>query len=37
VAALIDLGRPPMAGLVWPEAELAALRADMDTLGEADA
>ena len=37
VAALIDLGRPPMAGLVWPEAELAALRADMDTLGDTDA
>ena len=37
VAALIDLGRPPMAGLVWPEAELAALRADMDTLGDIDA
>ena len=37
VAALIDLGRPPMAGLVRPEAELAALRADMDTLGGLDA
>ena len=37
VAALIDLGRPPIAGLVRPEAELAALRADMDTLGGSDA
>jgi hypothetical protein len=37
VAALIDLGRPPIAGLVRPEAELAALRADMDTLGGPDA
>jgi DNA-binding SARP family transcriptional activator/tetratricopeptide (TPR) repeat protein len=33
VAALIDLGRPPLAALVEPARELAALRADMATAG----
>ncbi len=37
VAALIDLGRPPVAGLVRPAAELAALHADIMTLGGSDA
>lgn len=39
VAALIDLGRPPVAALVEPARDLAALRADMATadLGGPDA
>jgi hypothetical protein len=37
VAALIDLGRPPVAALVRPAAELAALQADIKTLGGPDA
>jgi DNA-binding SARP family transcriptional activator len=37
VAALIDLGRPPIAGLVEPDRELAALCADIAALGGADA
>jgi DNA-binding SARP family transcriptional activator len=37
VAALIDLGRPPIAGLVEPDRELAALRADIAALGGTDA
>ena len=36
-AALIDLGRPPVAALVRPAAELAALQADIKTLGGPDA
>jgi tetratricopeptide (TPR) repeat protein len=34
VAALIDLGRPPVAALIEPERELAALRADIATVGD---
>jgi tetratricopeptide (TPR) repeat protein len=37
VAALIDLGRPPIAGLVDPDRELAALCADIAALGGVDA
>ncbi len=37
VAALIDLGRPPVAALIEPAKELAALRADIATLGGHDA
>ena len=37
VAALIDLGRPPIAGLVEPDRELAALCADLAALGGVDA
>jgi len=37
VAALIDLGRPPVAALVEPAKELAALRADIATAGGLDA
>ena len=37
VAALIDLGRPPIAGLVEPDRELAALCADIAALGGVDA
>jgi hypothetical protein len=37
VAALIDLGRPPVAALVEPARELASLHADMATLGGTDA
>jgi len=37
VAALIDLGRPPVAALVEPARELAALRADIATVGGPDA
>jgi DNA-binding SARP family transcriptional activator/tetratricopeptide (TPR) repeat protein len=37
VAALIDLGRPPVAALVEPGKELAALRADIATAGGLDA
>ncbi len=37
VAALIDLGRPPLAGLVEPDRELAALCADLAALGGSDA
>jgi DNA-binding SARP family transcriptional activator/tetratricopeptide (TPR) repeat protein len=37
VAALIDLGRPPVAALVEPARELAALRADIATAGVLDA
>jgi len=36
-AALIDLGRPPVAGLVRPAAELASAHADIKTLGGPDA
>jgi len=36
-AALIDLGRPPVAALVRPAAELAAVQADIKTLGGPDA
>jgi DNA-binding SARP family transcriptional activator/tetratricopeptide (TPR) repeat protein len=34
VAALIDLGRPPVAELIEPARELAALRADIATLND---
>jgi DNA-binding SARP family transcriptional activator/tetratricopeptide (TPR) repeat protein len=37
VAALIDLGRPPVAALVEPAKELAALRADIAAAGGLDA
>jgi hypothetical protein len=37
VAALTDLGRPPVAALVEPARELAALRADIATAGGPDA
>jgi hypothetical protein len=37
VAALIDLGHPPIAGLVEPDRELAALCADIAALGGVDA
>ena len=37
VAALIDLGRPPLAALIEPARELAALRADIAALGGLDA
>jgi DNA-binding SARP family transcriptional activator/tetratricopeptide (TPR) repeat protein len=37
VAALTDLGRPPVAALVEPAKELAALRADIATAGGPDA
>ena len=37
VAALIDLGRPPVAALIEPARELAALRADIATTGGPDA
>jgi hypothetical protein len=37
VAALTDLGRPPVAALVEPAKELAALRADIATAGGLDA
>ena len=37
VAALIDLGRPPAAALIEPARELAALQADIATLGGLDA
>jgi len=37
VAALIDLGRPPVAALVEPAKELAALRADIAAVGGIDA
>ena len=37
VAALTDLGRPPVAALVEPARELAALRADIATAGGLDA
>ena len=37
VAALIDLGRPPVAALIEPARELAALRADIATVGGPDA
>jgi len=37
VAALIDLGRPPVAALIEPAKELAALRADIATAGGLDA
>jgi tetratricopeptide (TPR) repeat protein len=36
-AALTDLGRPPVAALVEPDRELAAVRADLDALGSQDA
>jgi hypothetical protein len=37
VAALIDLGRPPVAALIEPAKELAAVRADIATAGGPDA
>ena len=37
VAALIDLGRPPVAALIEPARELSALRADIATAGGPDA
>jgi hypothetical protein len=37
VAALTDLGRPPVAALVEPARELAALRADIAMAGGLDA
>jgi hypothetical protein len=37
VAALMDLGRPPMAGLVEPARELAVLLADFAALGGVNA
>jgi DNA-binding SARP family transcriptional activator/tetratricopeptide (TPR) repeat protein len=37
VAALIDLGRPPVAALIEPAKELAAVRADIATMGGLDA
>ncbi|MGD0701613.1 MAG: AAA family ATPase [Trebonia sp.] len=37
VAALIDLGRPPVAALTEPAKELAAVRADIATVGGLDA
>jgi hypothetical protein len=37
VASLIDLGRPPVATLVQPARELAALRVDIATVGGRDA
>ncbi len=37
VAALIDLGRPPVVALIEPARELAALRADIAAIGAPDA
>jgi len=37
VASLIDLGRPPVTALIEPAREVAALRADLATIGVPDA
>ena len=35
-AALVDFGRPPVAGLVEPDRELAAVEADLAALPETE-